>query len=57
MTPVEPGATGEDDVVPPEPEPRSPLREPFGLEPSSNAVILPFPRSDAGVSEKKARER
>ncbi|ASY69964.1 hypothetical protein N181_09225 [Sinorhizobium fredii USDA 205] len=36
---------------------RSPLREPFGLEPSSNAVILPFPRSDAGVSEKKARER
>ena len=27
VTPLEPGATGEDDVVRPEPEPRSPLRE------------------------------
>ncbi|TCN32517.1 hypothetical protein EV184_104183 [Sinorhizobium americanum] len=36
---------------------RPPVREPFGLEPSSSAVILPFPRSEGGVPEKKARER
>ncbi len=36
---------------------RHPVREPHGLAPSSNAVILPFPRSEAGISEKKARER
>jgi hypothetical protein len=36
---------------------RPPVREPFGFAPAANAVILPFPRSEAGIPEKKARER
>ncbi|PDT85012.1 hypothetical protein [Sinorhizobium sp. BJ1] len=41
----------------PEWQARHPVREPFALAPSSSAVILPFPRSEVGTPEKKARER